>query len=158
MPVKFVDFLKGRLIFNIFYCFSMFANKLFTCPRVRISQKSKMCFNVKSSTYYCHMKTKILGDFQICIKVRILKNIRINKNIRFTKAATRILQNFLTTTISYKYWSSYTKYTKGYVSLPLFIKYSITSIITQFIVINTVLLTELFCNCPLFSNWQAADL
>ena len=29
--------------------------------------KSKRCFNVKSSTYYFHMKTKILADFQICI-------------------------------------------------------------------------------------------
>ena len=36
--------------------------------RVHIS-KSKRCFNVKSSTYYFHMKKKILADFQICISV-----------------------------------------------------------------------------------------
>ena len=40
-----------------------------------ISQKVKSCFNVKSSTYYFHMMTKILTDFQICISVPlILKN------------------------------------------------------------------------------------
>ena len=31
--------------------------------------KSKRSFNVKSSTYYFHMKTKILADFQIWISV-----------------------------------------------------------------------------------------
>ena len=36
--------------------------------RANIS-KSKKYFNVKSSTYYFHMKTKILADFQICISV-----------------------------------------------------------------------------------------
>ena len=30
IPVKFVNFLKSRLIFNLFYCFWMFVNKLFT--------------------------------------------------------------------------------------------------------------------------------
>ena len=34
--------------------------------------KSKRCFNVKSSTYYFHLKTKILADFQICISVPII--------------------------------------------------------------------------------------
>ena len=29
LPVKFLLFLKRRLIFNIFYCFCMFANKIF---------------------------------------------------------------------------------------------------------------------------------
>ena len=36
--------------------------------RAHIS-KSKRCFNVKSSTYYFLMKTKIFTDFQICISV-----------------------------------------------------------------------------------------
>ena len=36
-----------------------------------ISQKLKRCFNVKSSTYCFHMKTKILADFQICISVHL---------------------------------------------------------------------------------------
>ena len=32
-----------------------------------------MCFNVKSSTFYFHIKTKILADFQICISVCTFK-------------------------------------------------------------------------------------
>ena len=39
--------------------------QIFHISHVRISQKSKRCSNVKSSTYYFHMKTKILADFQI---------------------------------------------------------------------------------------------
>ena len=31
--------------------------------------KSKRCFNNKSSTYYFHLKTKILAGFRICISV-----------------------------------------------------------------------------------------
>ena len=47
----------------------MFTSKLFTyLTRLHIS-KSKTCFNVKFPTYYFHMKTKILADFQICINV-----------------------------------------------------------------------------------------
>ena len=34
--------------------------------------KSKRCFNVKSSTYYFHMKMKILADFQIGISVPLI--------------------------------------------------------------------------------------
>ena len=44
----------------------MFVKKLLT--RAHIS-KSKMCFHVKSLTYYFYMKTKILPNFQICISV-----------------------------------------------------------------------------------------
>ena len=43
--------------------------------RVHISE-SRRCFTVKPSTYYFHMKTKILADFQICISVT-LKDCRI---------------------------------------------------------------------------------
>ena len=46
----------------------MFVNKLFTqlaCAYL------KRLFNVKSSTYYFDMKTKILADFQICISVTL---------------------------------------------------------------------------------------
>ena len=39
----------------------MFVNKLYI--------KSKKYCNVKSSTYYFHIKTKILTDFQIYIRV-----------------------------------------------------------------------------------------
>ena len=40
----------------------------FHISHVRISHKVKG-FNVKCSTYYFHMETKILADFQICISV-----------------------------------------------------------------------------------------
>ena len=46
----------------------MFLNKLFTyltCAYL----KNKRCFNVKSLTFYFHMKTKTLADFQICISL-----------------------------------------------------------------------------------------
>ena len=46
----------------------MFINKLFTYLTCTYLKKEKV-FNVKSSTYYFHMKMKILGDFQICISV-----------------------------------------------------------------------------------------
>ena len=39
--------------------------------------ESKTCFNVKSSTYYFLMKTKILADFQICISVPFSSNVFI---------------------------------------------------------------------------------
>ena len=71
MPVEFVNSLKSRLIFNIFYCFWMLENKFFiylTCPYL----KKWKCFNAKSSTYYFHMKTKIFSDFQICISVPLI--------------------------------------------------------------------------------------
>ena len=41
---------------------------------VRISPENKRCFNVKSSTYYFYMKTKILAEFQICISVPLNEN------------------------------------------------------------------------------------
>ena len=40
----------------------------FYISRAHIS-KSKRCFNVKFSTYYFHMNTKIFSDFQICVSV-----------------------------------------------------------------------------------------
>ena len=36
---------------------------------MRISQKVKVSFNAKSSTYFFHVKRKIFADFQICISV-----------------------------------------------------------------------------------------
>ena len=66
-----VIFWKSRLIFNIFCCFWIFVNKLLiylTCAYL----KKYRCRNVKSSTYYFHMKTKILKDFQICISVPLI--------------------------------------------------------------------------------------
>ena len=49
----------------------MFVNKILHISRPHIS-KSKRCFNVKSSTCYFHMKTKILVDFQICISLPLM--------------------------------------------------------------------------------------
>ena len=72
-PWSFINVLKSRLIFNIFYCFWMFVNILSRISRAHIS-KTKRCFNVKSSTYYFHMKTKILVDFQICLSVPLIKH------------------------------------------------------------------------------------
>ena len=61
--MKFVNFLKSRLIFNIFYCFVMFVKNFSHISRVDISE-SKKCFNVKSTTYYFHRKAKILAGFK----------------------------------------------------------------------------------------------
>ena len=35
--------------------------------------KSNSCFNMKSSTYYFHMKTNILADFQICVSGPLIR-------------------------------------------------------------------------------------
>ena len=40
--------------------------------------KSERCFNVKSSTYCFHLKTKFFANFQICISVPLM-----NQNISF---------------------------------------------------------------------------
>ena len=56
-PKNFVDFLKSRLTFNIFFCFWIFVDKLSHISRAHIS-KSKPCFNVKSSTYYFHIRPR----------------------------------------------------------------------------------------------------
>ena len=34
-----------------------------------------MCFNAKSSSYYFHVKTEILADFQIYISVTLIKSV-----------------------------------------------------------------------------------
>ena len=48
----------------------MFINKLFIyLMYAYLSFLIKRFFNMKSSTYYFHMKTKILADFEICISV-----------------------------------------------------------------------------------------
>ena len=71
MPVKFVNFSKSRLIFNILLFLNV-CKQTFHTSRAHIL-KIKRCFNAKSSTYYFHMKTKILADFQICISVTLIK-------------------------------------------------------------------------------------
>ena len=57
----------------------MFVNKLFiylTCAYL----KSQRCFNVKLSTYYFHIKMKILADFQICISLPLILTNNYFKN------------------------------------------------------------------------------
>ena len=49
----------------------MFVNKISHISRAHIL-KSKMYFNVKSSTYYFHMKAKTLADFEMCISVPLI--------------------------------------------------------------------------------------
>ena len=82
LPVKFINFLKSRLIFNMFYCFWMFVNKI---SRAHFS-KCKRCFNVKSSTYYYFLvKTNILADFQVCISVPLISWSKIKNFTDQTK-------------------------------------------------------------------------
>ena len=103
LPVKFANFLKSRLIFNI----QLFLN---ACIQIfHISHfshiKSKYCFNEKSSTYYFHMKTEILAGFQICNSVplnqkRIQKRIQ-GQSIQFKNGPSKICGSSLQ-----KIWSS----------------------------------------------------
>ena len=54
----------------------MFVNKFFTYLISRVhTSKRKRRFNVKSSTYCFHMKTKILAYFQICISIPLIVHV-----------------------------------------------------------------------------------
>ena len=55
-----------------------------------ISQKNKRSFNVKPSTYYFHMKTKILVDFQICISAPLTLH---EKKKDFSKSILKASEN-----------------------------------------------------------------
>ena len=48
--------------------------------------KSERCFNVKSSTYYFHMKTNKLAEFQICIRVPLISYQLLTKPLRCAQA------------------------------------------------------------------------
>ena len=63
----------------------MFVNNFSRISCANITE-SKSCFNVKSSTYYFHMKMKIQADFQICISVPLNGNKRSLFNMNFIKA------------------------------------------------------------------------
>ena len=71
-PWSFANFLKSRLIFNIYYFWMLTFH--ISHVRAHVSQ-SKRCFNVKSSTYYFPMKTKILADFQIFVSVPFMSSL-----------------------------------------------------------------------------------
>ena len=69
-----VNFLKSRTNSLVSTNSDLNAYKqTFPIFHMRISQKVKGVLNVKSSTYYFHMKTKILAEFQICISVPLIR-------------------------------------------------------------------------------------
>ena len=92
---EFVSFLKIRLIFNIFYCSKCLIINFLHMSHADIS-KSKRCFDVKSSKYYFHMKTKILADIYMCISVPLRWG-----NILINKTEEKIIQNISQATIRY---------------------------------------------------------
>ena len=52
--------------------------------RISFISKSKRYFSMKSSTYYFHIKTKVLTDFQICIRVPLnIWQLRILKILKY---------------------------------------------------------------------------
>ena len=89
-PITMKGVLPVTTLFFSKFCFSLrtsYYKELIWCtndPNVYIHTFYKrwsffwQCFlpvsilNVKSSTYYFHMKTKILADFQICISVPLI--------------------------------------------------------------------------------------
>ena len=78
--MKFVFFLKSRLILKIFYCLCMFVKKLFISMGAHVS-KSKRCYIAKPSAYYL---TKIPLNFGICISVPeiVFYLCRTNENMK----------------------------------------------------------------------------
>ena len=66
---------------------------------VCISQRVKFCFNVKSSTYYFHIKTDILVDFQILIGVPVIEQFFVSISL---KGALSGLRQFLATKSPFK--------------------------------------------------------
>ena len=56
----------------------------------------KRCFNVKSSTFHFHVKTKISADFQICIRVILNDTFRSRPATVFLeKDALKICRAFI---------------------------------------------------------------
>ena len=66
--MRFVFFLKSRLVVNALYCFCMFVKNISKTLRVNNS-KTLRIKNAIFSGYYFYMNTRIKGDFQICISV-----------------------------------------------------------------------------------------
>ena len=60
--MKFVNFVKSRLVFNLIYSFWMFVNKLFTISHAHIS-KSKGCFNLEIFTILFSYEDEDIGRF-----------------------------------------------------------------------------------------------
>ena len=78
--MTFVNFLKNRLIFNILYVSECLYTNISHILRAHIS-KSKSCCNVKSSTHFFHMMTKIFADFQNGFSVPLKRDSRFGLNI-----------------------------------------------------------------------------
>ena len=86
MCVKFVNFLKSRLIFNVFYCLGMFVNKLFTYLKCAYLKKQKVfkceIFNIFFSDedgyvgsfpnlHWCTLNSQFIskkGQLRLCLK------------------------------------------------------------------------------------------
>ena len=82
LPLNFVNFLKTGLIFNIFNCFWMLLNKLYTYLTCAYLKKF---FDLKSWTCHFQIKAKILADFEIWTRNAIRCNNRDDLlHLRFT--------------------------------------------------------------------------
>ena len=72
-PLKFVFFLKSRLLFNVLYCFCMFVNKHFANLKCSYENcYNEMCYKVQSAWSYFYTKKNVLQDFHICMSVPLI--------------------------------------------------------------------------------------
>ena len=71
LPVKFIFFVKIRLISNIFHCLR---KQTFRPSRCALSQKVKGVIMWNFRHIIFHVKTKILTDFHIYISVPLITN------------------------------------------------------------------------------------
>ena len=78
----YVNFSKNWLIFILFYCFCMLVKNFSHISGAHTSER-KRCFNIKSSTYYFHVKTKMLENFHICISVPLISKAQINYSLHW---------------------------------------------------------------------------
>ena len=120
-PVKFAFFLKSRLIFNIFYCFCMFANILQTL-RVYNSRISKIR-DAKLSGYCFYMNTNVWENFQTCISVPLSispTNYNVSHKVSFDDLLLYIRKKqhnvfYTANKITKIYSQCYYKYTTHYI-------------------------------------------
>ena len=112
--MKALNFLKSRIILSIFCCFRTFVNKLFIYLLCAYLKKQQV-LNVKSLTYYFHMKTKILANFQISISFPLrISSINVIKPqfpvalVTFTEET--LMKNFIFCAKTGKYGPGKTQY------------------------------------------------
>ena len=82
---KFAFFLKNTLIFNIFCCFRMFVNKIFTYLGRAYLRKQEVLYNAIPSVHYFYINSKILADFQICISVSLILHVFSNNCCKWSE-------------------------------------------------------------------------